>query len=82
MLFHYHVTHEVREHMNFTLQMKDLFFRMSLKQNSVPITGKIKEAVRNLASLHLLTCASVMRHLPSCMENMLSLFPQSKVPHI
>lgn len=34
MLFHYHVTHEVRAHMNFTLQMKDLGFGTSLKQNS------------------------------------------------
>lgn len=57
--------------MNFTLQMKDLVFGASLKQNSVSITGKIKETIRNLTSLHLPTCTSVMRNLPSFMENML-----------
>lgn len=65
------MTHEVREHMNFTLQMKDLFFGKSLKQNFVSITGKIKESIRNFTSLHLPTCASVMRNLPSFMEDIL-----------
>jgi len=57
--------------MNFTLQMKDLGFGTSLKQNSVSITGEIKETIRNLTSLHLPTCTSVMRNLPSFIENTL-----------